>query len=433
VQELKTSLIPAIHLVPGTAVIAESAPFGYGEGRDEFRAWCDAAKSGRSPYKFVGIYWWMDTQCQLPLMKGQTIKRTRDEQRMIRHIQRVSRDELGKEFTLTDEQLNYRRVRIEELGNGDDVVGEQLFSSQYPMDYESGWLTLSLSVFDSYKLEKAAQSGMIKNPIWRGDVLLDQMVRMDHGDPPLWIWEMPIPGEIYDMGVDTASGIKGGDFSAFQIIKRRTKEQVAEYRGTINPLDYAKVVYRVATYYNTAMVGVETEGIGYAVNEWLVQSGYPYLYQWRHRQMMFTKLSNYSGWKTQQDTKKLLIAIGQDIVNTVGTDNQMFEIHSTRLLSEMRRFIRDFTDGGNEIYFASEGNDDCIMAWMITQVISRDEDALGGTPEISVGEHEPKTFEERAAIFAKHVEQSGLAFQDTPAQSNSNDPFAMLAAAMRQR
>lgn len=431
VQELKTSLIPAIHLVPGTAVIAESAPFGYGEGRDEFRLWCDAARSGKSPYKFIGIYWWMDTQCQLPLMKGQTIKRTMEEKRLVSHVKRISAQELGREFILTDEQLNYRRVRIQELGNGDDTVGEQLYQGQYPTDYESGWFTLSLSVFDNYKVEKAAQSGMIRNPVWVGDVIQDRIVQTSSG--PLWIWEEPVPGEIYDMGVDTASGIKGGDFSAFQIIKRRNKEQVAEYRATINPLDYAKVVYRVAMYYNTAQVGVEVEGIGYAVNESLLQMGYAYLYQWRQRQHMFPKLSSFSGWKTQQDTKKLLVAIGQDIVNSFGSDHDTFTIHSTRLLSEMRRFIRDFTDGGNEVYFASEGNDDCLMAWLITQVISRDEDALGRPPEIGDHGQEPKSFEERAALFAKHVAESGLAFQDTPAQSNSNDPFAMLAAAMRQR
>ena len=233
IHDLKGSIIPAIHLIPDTAIIVESAPFGYGEGRDEFRAMCDAARSGKSPYHFVGVYWWMDTQCYLPLSKDQKIKRTAEENRLAKYVAKISKQELGFAFELTDEQLNYRRVRVQELGNGDDVIGEQLWDQQFPKDYESGWVSLELGVWPSYKLEQAAQSGMIVNPRWYADVMFDKVEPTPANTGPIWIWEMPIPGEMYDIGVDVASGIKGGDYSCFQVINRRTKEQVAEYRDYI--------------------------------------------------------------------------------------------------------------------------------------------------------------------------------------------------------
>lgn len=438
IHDLKGSIIPAIHLVPGTAIIVESAPFGYGEGRDEFRAMCDAARSGKSPYHFVGVYWWMDTQCYLPLTKGQKLKRTTEEKRLVDYIAKIAKKELGREFHLTDEQLNYRRVRIQELGNGDDVIGEQLFQQQYAHDYESGWVSVELGVWPSYKLEKMSQSGMIRNPPLMGDVLNGEFVLMrGNQQGPVWIWELPQPGEIYDIGVDVASGGRGGDYSAFHIIKRSNKEQVAEYQEWISPIDYAKFLNVVGHYYNTAQIGVEMEGIGFATNEALIQLGYPYLYQWRQRQQMFVKLSNYSGWKTQQDTKKLLITTGDDlIINAWQFDHQEFAgyagIHSTRLLTEMRKFIRDFTDMGHEVYYASEGNDDLQMAWLIGQQISRDEDQLSLPPDVGTRSADPRTLDERNERFQEALKRSQLGINDTPIHHESDDdPWSRLAKSMK--
>lgn len=375
VKELMGSLVPAIPLLPGTAVINESAPFGYGEGRDAFRQACDAARSGKAIDKFVGVYWWMIPEYQLPLrpedLDRGKFRPTIEERRLIKHIEMVSRKELGREHSLSAEQLKYRRVRIMELGRGDDTVGEQLFMQQFPHDYESGWITFVNLVFAPYTIATMRKQ-YERGPLYRCDVIDggngNEIVPVQH-DAPLWLWSKPEPGEIYDMGVDSSSGT-GGNASAFHVFQRSNNEQVAEYQNNkIGPLDYAKIVYAVGLYFNAAHVGVEVEGIGYAVNEALNQMGYPNIYRWRKRDHAGGGiLSPLTGWKTQFDTKRLLVAVAQDNI-----EHDRVIIHSTRLYNELRYFCQDLTEMGNETFYASEGDDDLSMAFMIAQVIQRDE------------------------------------------------------------
>lgn len=454
VKELMGSLVPAIPLRPGTAIINESAPFGYGEGRESFRASCDAARSGKSPYRFVGIYWWMCPEYFLPLTKHDLINgrflTTATERLLIKDVQRTSRKELGREITLTPEQLKYRRIRIQELAPGDEDLGEILFKQQYPANYEEGWITFINLIFPTHLTERMRRQ-MERAPIRRCDIIGDEVIDTQH-DAPLWIWEDPQPGEIYDIGVDSAAGT-GGNYSALQVFKRSNNEQVAEYRNNkIGPLDYAKVVYSIGLYYNTGHTIIEVEGIGFAVNEALNQMGYPNIYRWRKRDHAGGGiLSPLTGWKTQYDTKRLLVAVSQDVV----AHDQVI-IHSSRLYNEMRYFCQDFSDSGNEIFYASEGDDDLCMAFMIAQVGMRDEKFIDLPMERGAQLGRPDTLAERNKRMAEAMEKQ-MAFNDssskeglppqlshadmqsyrergisgTPLERVADDPFDKLARAMR--
>jgi hypothetical protein len=418
VKELMGSLVPAIPLRPNTAIINESAPFGYGEGRDSFRASCDAAKAGKSPYRFVGIYWWMCPEYFLPLnhhdLLNGRFRQTLEERRLIRHVLEISRKELGREITLSDEQLKYRRVRIQELGQGDDAIGAILFQQQFPSDYEEGWVVFQNFVFPTYELEKMKREHE-RGPARRCDIIGDEVIDRQH-DAPLWIWEDPQAGEMYDIGVDTAQG-EGGNASAFQVFKRSNNEQVAEYRNNrIKPLDYAAVVYSVGLYYNAAHVAVEVEGIGYSVNEQLNQMGYPNIYRWRKRDHAGGgQLSPLTGWKTQFDTKGLLVAVAQHYFA-----HREVIVHSSRLYGEMRYFAQDFTEAGNEKYYPAEGDDDLVMSFMIAQVVRRDE--LGLEAPMSAGAKLDRipTLAERNKRLQAGIEAS-LAFVDNREQSVRTD------------
>src|SRR6185312_13582031 len=118
VKDLMGSLIPAIPLQPGTGIINESAPFGYGEGRDAFRQWCEQARSGKDQYQFIGIYWWMQPEYRVKLDAGDTLhgrfRLSLDERRLVTRVKAVSLKELGYEVELSPEQIKYRRLRIEE-------------------------------------------------------------------------------------------------------------------------------------------------------------------------------------------------------------------------------------------------------------------------------------------------------------------------------
>lgn len=434
VKELMGSLIPAIPLAVNTAIIDESAPFGYGEGRDQFRALCEAARSGKSPFKFVGVYWWMIPEYSLPLddsvLLNGRFRITTEERRIMKHIEGVSHKELGKAITITPEQLYYRRIRIQELGNGDDTIGEQLFLQQFCTDYESGWITFDMPCFDPYtvqQLKKRCETGPTRRCDYdpNGDRFFDTQ-----GDAPLWIWQDPEPGEVYDIGVDTGSG-NGGSYTVAEVFKRSTNEQVAEWSSNkIGVMDSATVMYSLGMYYNAAHLAAEVEGVGYVLNQGLGQKGYPNIYIWRKRDHIGGQgLSTLTGWKTQFDTKKVLVAIMQDQLA-----HQKITIHSSKVFPEMRKFVQLYTDSGNEQYEASEGNDDHIMACMIAQVARADEIGLDEPMQRGATLERPQTLAERNKRLQEGIAK-GPAFMDDEGvemrDREMHDPWEKFAAAMK--
>ena len=83
----------------------------------------------------------------------------------------------------------------------------------------------------------------------------------------LWLWGEPQEGREYIIGVDCAEGVReGGDNSCFQIIDMQGLEQVAEfYSNNVSPNVYAQILQQIGVYYNTALVVIESNGVGSAV------------------------------------------------------------------------------------------------------------------------------------------------------------------------
>jgi len=88
-----------------------------------------------------------------------------------------------------------------------------------------------------------------------------------------YVYEKPINGAKYILGVDTAKGT-GEDYSAVQVLKINSinpinMEQVAVFNSNnIDVFNFSKIVLRIALYYNGAYIIVEnnSEGIG-VINE----------------------------------------------------------------------------------------------------------------------------------------------------------------------
>ena len=88
-----------------------------------------------------------------------------------------------------------------------------------------------------------------------------------HTKDGLDIFEEPIDGHIYAMGVDTARGV-GGDYSAFTVldVTEAPYKLVAKYRDNkIAPMLFPNIVAKVGTDYNKAYILVEINDIGQQV------------------------------------------------------------------------------------------------------------------------------------------------------------------------
>lgn len=81
-------------------------------------------------------------------------------------------------------------------------------------------------------------------------------------DESLWIFEDPIPGRQYVMGVDFAYGT-GRDASAIQVIDALTLKQVAEYLSpTVLASQFADIIYNLHKRYNNTFTNIERNAGG---------------------------------------------------------------------------------------------------------------------------------------------------------------------------
>jgi hypothetical protein len=121
-------------------------------------------------------------------------------------------------------------------------------------------------------------------------------IRQEYMDRNMWIWEDPLPGETYIMGIDPSPG-HGEDSSTINILKtietieekviikvdkikkvkihRHKTEQVAEYYGKVVPQVLAEIAYQYGRLYNNAYCVIDITG-GYGVQsvEKLLEFGY---------------------------------------------------------------------------------------------------------------------------------------------------------------
>ncbi len=207
-------------------------------------------------------------------------------------------------------------------------------------------------------------------------ILSEHIVAMEarHVKPPeriggfdhnLWVWEEPMPGEQYLICADVARG-DGGDYSACHVIKLSNMEQVAEYRAKLPPDMFAKFLVGLGGDYNTALIAVEANSIGYATCLKLVDMKYKNIYysqkgQYNKKQNAKRRTeATVPGFMTTASSRPLLMAQLEENVRTQGVI-----IHSSRTTNELRTLI--WKNGKAE---ATAGyNDDLSMAMGIALLI----------------------------------------------------------------
>ena len=179
------------------------------------------------------------------------------------------------------------------------------------------------------------------------------------------IYKEPEKGAPYVIGGDTAGD--GSDSFVAQVIDNRTGEQVAKLRQQYDEDLFAKQVYALGVYYNTALIGIETNWSTYPVLT-LERLGYP-------KQYVRETVDNYThkprrsyGFETNSKTRPIIIS---ELIRAVREDINIVCDEDT--LQEMLTFVRDESFRPE----AEEGaHDDCVMALAIAHYIRPQQDYL---------------------------------------------------------
>lgn len=181
---------------------------------------------------------------------------------------------------------------------------------------------------------------------------------LEQPDAPFNLYEEPIKGFRYTIGIDTATGL-AKDWSVMQVITNQLPfEQVCVFRSKWPLLEVAKTANDLGRWYNDAMIICETNYPGNAVQDALIQIyRYPKNYQAEEHLDEDPDVSCKFGFKTTQASKWLLIREFQEALDT-----KSIILNDATTVDEIGNYvyIEDKTKTGAAVGL----NDDCVMSLM---------------------------------------------------------------------
>jgi hypothetical protein len=380
---LADSLFPTVPELPGTVIILESTAKGGGE------YWHDMyvkSKNKQSGYQAVFLPWFLDPDYALsPEETAEWMATELDSEE----------EGLVTVHKLTQRQLAFRRKTIA-------AHGEDYFRQEYPSNDEEAWLGIGTPVFNREQIRKLYEQSILTPPIFVGDIDKETGdLRPSEHHPRekerLRIWEMPIPKQMYVIGVDTAAGTEGGSQCAIVVLTRGLHQKhIATWHDTINALQLVPYIEGLAWMYNEAMVSIEINYTGIATQE-AFSRVYSNSYRWRYLDRRTLQPTEKVGWQTMQSTKPLLLAHATHQFN-VGR----IETLDSELLNQAYGY--SYIDNEREVAISEPGvDDDILMAFMIASYT----DFLDGLYD-------------RPHLGAKQVSRFELI---APAFSKANDPI----------
>jgi len=172
----------------------------------------------------------------------------------------------------------------------------------------------------------------------------------------LRVWDKPRPKNVYAIGGDPAEGLAHGDDSVIQVIDCENGWQVAELQGKIEPFAFAEHAFMLGTWYNNALVGIESNKDGGA-NRVLQELKYPNIYKdVKDVGETYDKYTEKLGININLHNRHKLVAQSRHMM-----EEDLAKPHSKELVSQFEIFVLR-----NLKYEAIPGgHDDLVMAWVI--------------------------------------------------------------------
>lgn len=347
--EIVAGLLQTIPLLRDTFIFLESTANGVGGYfYDEWQL----SKKGDSVFKPFFFAWHGHAEYELnvPPTMG---KYDEDEKELLKLFKK-----LGYPEKSWKRKIQWRRQKIKEFRSDPDK-----FKQEYPSTDMEAFIASGRPVFDIKKLIEMEKWHDRNPPKY---VELDGNWRkVTHrvvDQSPFKVWEEPQPGEKYVIGVDVAEGIEGGseggregDYSVIDVMKQSNLQTVARWRGHIDPDLLGEEVVLVGWWYNTALVGVESNNHGLTTLQRVRDKFYRNLYmRKRGAEELFEMSTSKMGWRTDRKTKPLMI---DDLAKAI-RDGDIIDYDIT-FIRECMTYVRDDRGMTN----AQEGqHDDTVIA-----------------------------------------------------------------------
>lgn len=283
------------------------------------------------------------------------------------------------------DHLHWRRWAIRNLCQSN----EALFKQEYPATDMEAFLATGTNVYPLQHLNICYEP--IEHPVV-GRLIRDsnRVKFVPDSSGPLKIYAYPSADVDYGKYMVAGDPLRttSGDPAAAQVINRRTYEQVATWRGRIDPGTFGEELAKLGMYYNQALLTVETTGAGYTAIGALIQMNYPNLYQHRWADRDPTKIASQYGWDTNEARKNWMIGFLLKLVV-----DHVIIIHDSQTFFEMRNYVT-LPNGGFGPN-SSSGYDDTVTSLAMACVCSSTEILLAYEgPVVGKQEDEPDTYQE---------------------------------------
>lgn len=343
-------LLQTVPYSPDTAVFIESTANGF----DEFKEIWDGAVNGDNDFVPLFVGWNELEEYKMPYTGFEL---TSEE------------NQLRTEYNLSLEQITWRRWCIRN-NCGNDI---ELFKQEYPICPEEAFISTGSCYFNKEIIMgrinkirniKPLKKGYFSYTLSNNEISDIEFIEDEKGY--IDIFEDALDGHPYVLGGDTAG--EGSDYFTGHVIDNSNSRQVAKLRhNKIDEDEYARQIYCLGMYYNTALIGLENNYSTYPTKK-LKEYNYPKLFIREVEDNIAEIIQDKFGFVTSKATRPIILAGLKEIFR----DN-IECINDIDTLNEALVFIRN-EKGRAE---ASPGeHDDLIMGLAITYYIREQQDFI---------------------------------------------------------
>lgn len=266
--QLMNNLGQSVPMIPGSMIIGETTANGMNAFYDEWVKCVDkVSKYGKNWMDhlheidgFVPFFlaWYELEEYSTPFI-GNELYSIDDLPFDEHHTKRAFLDDedvLRKEHCCTEEQLNWRRIKLSTGFQEDKKQGYtvfELFKQYYPCTWQEAFLMSGLTFFNKFGMEE--QRFKAKKPIAIGNLVkdfYDEVVFREEPDGRVKLYEIPEEGEIYYCAAD-ASKARGLDEASAVVRNIRTNAMAAVINGDYDPEELGYDVALLCKWYFRAL------------------------------------------------------------------------------------------------------------------------------------------------------------------------------------
>lgn len=304
-EELVASLLQTVPFLPKTMIFLESTANGVG---NFFHKQWKSSVAGDNVFEPFFFPWWIQDEYEID--SELTEEDYTEEEKYIVNLMREGMMVCGELYTVPEAQIP-RKIQFRRLKEREFKATPERLYQEYPSYAEEAFLGTGRPVFDRQSLIAMMRTAERSEPKYyemHQDLARNITVTLSQDKTPLRIIEEVNPYDEYVIGADVAEGIRGGDYSVADVIRKKDMKTVARWRGHCDPDQFGHILDKLGRYYNFALLGVEINNHGLAVVQRLRDLFYTNLYR-REKGMdeRFEESTSKLGWKTTILTKPLAI------------------------------------------------------------------------------------------------------------------------------